>query len=63
MTVEEFDAEVKKWLTGANDPRWKRPYTDLTYLPMQDVLSYFRANSYKTYIVTDDGQDFVRQYS
>ncbi len=63
MTVEEFDAEVKKWLTAAKDPRWKRPYTDLTYQPMQDVLSYFRANGYKTYIVTGGGQDFVRQYS
>ena len=63
MTVEEFDAEVKKWLAAAKDPRWKRPYTDLTYQPMQDVLSYFRANGYKTYIVTGGGQDFVRQYS
>jgi phosphoglycolate phosphatase-like HAD superfamily hydrolase len=63
MSVDEFDAEVKKWLSVANDPRWKRPYTDLTYQPMQDVLSYFRANGYKTYIVTGGGQDFVRQYS
>ena len=63
MTVDEFDAEVKKWLSVAKDPRWKRPYTDLTYQPMQDVLGYFRANGYKTYIVTGGGQDFVRQYS
>ncbi len=63
MTVDEFDAEVKQWLSVAKDPRWKRPYTDLTYQPMQDVLSYFRANGYKTYIVTGGGQDFVRQYS
>jgi phosphoglycolate phosphatase-like HAD superfamily hydrolase len=63
MTVDEFDAEVKQWLSVAKDPLWKRPYTDLTYQPMQDVLSYFRANGYKTYIVTGGGQDFVRQYS
>ena len=63
MTVDEFNAEVRKWLSVAKDPRWKRPYTDLTYQPMQDVLSYFRANGYKTYIVTGGGQDFVRQYS
>jgi hypothetical protein len=30
---------------------------------MQDVLSYLRANGYKTYIVTGGGQDFVRMYS
>ena len=63
MPVETFQAEVKKWLAEARDPRWKRPYTDLTYLPMQEVLMYLRANGYKTYIVTGGGQDFVRVYS
>ena len=63
MSVDEFNAEVKKWLETAKDPRWKRPYTELTYLPMQEVLSYLRANGYKTYIVTGGGQDFVRVYS
>jgi phosphoglycolate phosphatase-like HAD superfamily hydrolase len=63
MTVEDFAAEVKDWLGKAKDPRWKRPYTDLTYLPMQEVMSYLRANGYKTYIVTGGGEDFVRQYS
>ena len=63
MSVETFNAEVKKWLAEARDPRWKRPYTELTYLPMQDVLTYLRANGYKTYIVTGGGQDFVRVYA
>jgi phosphoglycolate phosphatase-like HAD superfamily hydrolase len=63
MTVDDFTAEVQKWLSAAKDPRWKRPYTDLTYQPMQEVMSYFRANGYRTYIVTGGGQDFVRQYS
>jgi phosphoglycolate phosphatase-like HAD superfamily hydrolase len=63
MTVDEFDTEVKKWLATAKDPRWKRPYTDLTYQPMQEVMSYLRANGYKTYFVTGGGQDFVRVYS
>src|SRR5271163_1063006 len=37
MTVEEFAADVKRWLAVAKDSRWNRPYTDLTYLPMQEV--------------------------
>ena len=45
-----------------SDPRWNRPYTELTYQPMQEVLQYLRANGYKTYIVTGGGQDFVRVY-
>ena len=63
MSVDEFSAEAKKWLEAAKDPRWKRPYTELTYQPMQEVLKYLRANGYKTYIVTGGGQDFVRVYS
>src|SRR5207342_2781898 len=63
MPVETFQAEAKKWIAEARDPRWKRPYTELTYLPMQEVLKYLRANGYKTYIVTGGGQDFVRVYS
>jgi phosphoglycolate phosphatase-like HAD superfamily hydrolase len=63
MSVEEFQAEVKRWLNTARDPRWKRPYTELTYLPMIELLKYLRANGYKTYIVTGGGQDFVRVYA
>ena len=63
MPVEQFQSEVKQWLATAKDPRWKRPYTELTYLPMQEVLKYLRDNGYKTYIVTGGGQDFVRMYS
>jgi phosphoserine phosphatase len=59
MSVDDFYAEVKKWLETARPPRWKRPYTKLTYLPMQEVLKYMRANGYKTYIVTGGGQDCV----
>ena len=63
MSVDEFNGEAKKWIAAAKDPRWKRPYTELTYLPMQEVLKYLRASGYKTYIVTGGGQDFVRVYA
>lgn len=63
MSVEEFTVEVKTWLETAKHPRFKRPYTELVYQPMLEVLQYLRANGYKTYIVTGGGQDFVRVYS
>jgi haloacid dehalogenase-like hydrolase len=63
MTTDEFEAEGKKWLATAKDPRWKRPYTELTYQPMQEVMAFLRANGFRTYIVTGFGQDFVRLYS
>ncbi|NIX75643.1 HAD family hydrolase [Microvirga terricola] len=63
MSVEDFEADVKKWLATARHPRWKRPYTELTYQPMLEVLRFLRDNGYKTYIVTGGGQDFVRVYA
>jgi hypothetical protein len=63
MTVEQFSADVKKWLATAKDPRWKRPYTELTYQPMQEVLKYLRANGYRNYIATGGSTGFVRVYS
>lgn len=63
ISTTEFQSEVKKWLGTARDPRWKRPFTELAYLPMIELLRYLRANGYKTYIVTGGGQDFVRVYA
>jgi hypothetical protein len=63
MSVDAFRAEVAKWLDTARDPRWKRPYTELTYKPMQEVLQYLRASGFTTYIATGGGQDFVRVYA
>jgi phosphoglycolate phosphatase-like HAD superfamily hydrolase len=63
MSVDEFKAEVERWLQHARDPRWKRSYTELTYLPMIELLKYLRSNGYTTYIVTGGGQDFVRVYA
>jgi phosphoglycolate phosphatase-like HAD superfamily hydrolase len=63
MSVEEFNAEAKAWMEKAKHPRWNRPYTELIYQPMVEVLRYLRDNAYKTYIVTGGGQDFVRVYA
>jgi len=63
MRVDEFDVEAKKWLETARHPRWNRPYTELVYQPMLEVLRYLRDNGYKTYIVTGGGQDFARMGS
>jgi phosphoglycolate phosphatase-like HAD superfamily hydrolase len=63
MSVDEFNAEAKKWIATARHPRWKRPYTELVYQPMLEVLQFLRDNGFKTYIVTGGGQDFVRAYA
>jgi phosphoglycolate phosphatase-like HAD superfamily hydrolase len=63
MDVDTFRDEAAAWIGTARDRRWKRPYTDLVYLPQIELLNYLRANGYKTYIVTGGGQDFVRTYA
>ena len=63
MSVDEFTSQVKNWIGSAKHPRWNRLFTDLTYQPMQEPMKLFRANGYRTYIVTGGGQDFVRMYS
>ena len=60
MTVEEYTADVTKWLATARHHRWHRPYTELVYQPMLELMRYLRANGFKTYIVTGGGQDFVQ---
>jgi phosphoglycolate phosphatase-like HAD superfamily hydrolase len=63
MSVEQFESEVQKWLGNARDPRWKRHFTELTYVPMIELLHYMRSKGFRTYIVTGGGQDFVRAYA
>jgi phosphoglycolate phosphatase-like HAD superfamily hydrolase len=63
VTTEVFQELVKQWLEAAKHPRFQRSYTDLVYQPMLEVMTYLRANGFKTYIVTGGGQEFVRVYS
>ena len=63
MTTEEFEADVENWLATARHPRYGKPYDQLTYQPMQEVLSYLRANGFKTFIVSGGGADFMRVWS
>ena len=63
MSTGDFLEIVNKWLSTAKDSRWHRPYTELIYQPMIEVMEYLRANGFRTYIVTGGGQEFVRVYS
>jgi hypothetical protein len=62
-TTEEFAAIVSDWLKTARHPRLQRPYTELIYQPMLEVLTYLRANGFKTYIVSGGGIEFMRPWT
>ena len=63
MTTEAFADISKQWIEASKDPRFKRPYTELTYQPMQEVLRYFRANGFKTFIVSGGSVEFMRGFT
>jgi hypothetical protein len=63
MTTEEFQAIVTDWLASARHPRFKRPYTELSYQPMIELLTYLRANGFKTFIVSGGGVEFMRPWT
>jgi len=63
MTTDEFRKIVADWLATARHPRFKRPYTELTYAPMRELLAYLRANGFKTFIVSGGGVEFMRVFS
>jgi len=63
MTTEEFQKIVTDWLATARDPRFKRPYTELSYQPMIELLAYLRANGFKTFIVSGGGVEFMRPWT
>lgn len=59
-TTTEFEGIVKRWFDTARHPKFKRPYTDLVFQPMLEVLACLRANGFKTYIVSGGGIEFMR---
>jgi phosphoglycolate phosphatase-like HAD superfamily hydrolase len=63
MTTDEFDTRVRDWMDTAKHPKFDRPYDQLTYQPMQEVLKYLRDNGFQTFIVSGGGADFMRAWS
>ncbi|MGR9425455.1 HAD family hydrolase [Rhizobium leguminosarum] len=63
MTSSDFQKIVTDWLASARDPKFKRPYTELVYQPMVELLAYLRANGFKTFIVSGGGIEFMRPWA
>lgn len=63
ISTAEFEAICKEWLATAHHPKYKRPYTDLVYQPMLELLAYLRANGFKTFIVSGGGIEFMRPWT
>lgn len=63
MTTEEFKGIVEQWFAAARHPRFDRPYTDLVFKPMLELMEFLRANRFKTFIVSGGGVEFMRVWA
>lgn len=63
LTTEEFEKIVKDWIATARHPITKRPFTEMVYQPMLELLAYLRANGFKTFIVSGGGIEFMRPWT
>lgn len=63
ITSDEFALVVREWAKTARHPTLRRPYTELTYAPMRELLDYLRASGFKTYIVSGGGVEFLRVFA
>ncbi|XSG83031.1 MAG: HAD family hydrolase [Methyloligella sp. ZOD6] len=63
MTPAAFETIVEDWLAAAKHPRFKKPYTELVYQPMLELLAYLRENGFKTFIVSGGGIEFMRPWT
>lgn len=62
MTTSEFEEIVKRWTATARHPRFDRPYTELVFQPMLELLAFLRAHGFKTFIVSGGGIEFMRPW-
>jgi hypothetical protein len=62
-TTEEFESIVKDWIATAKHPRFNRLFTECVYQPMLELLTYLRANGFKTWIVSGGGIEFIRPWA
>ena len=62
-TTEEFETVVREWVTTARHPKTRRPYTDMVYQPMLEVLAHLRSNDFRTFIVSGGGVEFMRLWA
>ena len=63
LSSDEFREVVRQWLSEARHPRFSRPYTELIFVPMLELMGYLRQNAFKVYIVSGGSVQFMRAFA
>ena len=62
MTEAQFKVTVKDWIGAATHPIKRKKYTELVFQPMLELMTYLRANGFKTFIVSGGEIGFMRAW-
>ena len=63
MTTEAFAAIVREWIASARHPSSGKPYTQMVFQPMLELMNYLRSNDFKVFIVSGGGLGFMRPWT
>jgi hypothetical protein len=61
-TSEEFEQIVLEWIDSARHPKTGRPYTEMVYQPMLELLETLQAHGFRNYIASGGGIEFMRAW-
>ena len=62
VSTDEFTRAVVDWTRTARHPRFDRPYTELVFQPMLELLAHLRGSGFKTFVVSGGGIEFMRPW-
>jgi phosphoglycolate phosphatase-like HAD superfamily hydrolase len=63
LTTDEFETLVHNWLVTGRHPKTSKLFTEMVFQPMLELLTYLRANGFKTFIVSGGGIEFMRAFA
>ena len=63
VTTEAFIDNAKNWLKQARHPKTGKPFDQMIYQPMLEMLDYLRSQQFKTYIVSGGDTAFMRAFA
>ena len=63
ITTDEFTTVSRGWLASARHPRFGRPYSQLVYQPMLELLGLLDRSGFSCWIFSGGGTDFMRTWA
>jgi haloacid dehalogenase-like hydrolase len=63
MSQERFASEARRFIEKGRQPKLDRPFIEIAYQPMMELLGYLRRNGFQTWLCSGGSTDFMRAFS